>query len=183
MFIDRLIPGKDASIVNTSHIVPKTPIYSVRIIPNSGADTLLLDKYKGKKILIVNTASNCGYTAQYDELEKLYKKYQDRMVIIGFPSNDFMGQEPKDDKTIAQFCKINYGVTFPLMKKSSVLKGNLQNEIYKWLTDSSKNGWCNQQPTWNFSKYLINEQGVLTHFFKQTISPLDKRVTDAIEKK
>ncbi len=181
IFIDKLIPGKDACLTNIGNKPPLTSIYYVQMIASNN-DTLSLEKYKGKKIMLVNTASNCGYTAQYDELEKLYKKYQDKLVIIAFPSNDFKEQEPANDSSITKFCKINYGVTFPIMKKGHVLKVNNQSEMYQWLTDETKNGWCKKEPSWNFCKYLINEQGVLTHYFRQGVSPLDKRIISAIEK-
>ena len=139
-----------------------------------------LHQYKGKKILLVNTASDCGFTAQYDELEKLYQQYKDRLVIIAFPANDFKEQEKKDDPSIATFCKLNYGISFPLMQKSHVIKGAEQNAVFQWLSDAKLNGWCDQQPVWNFSKYLINEEGELTHFFAMTVSPLGKEVVGAL---
>jgi glutathione peroxidase len=138
---------------------------------------------KGKKILIVNTASDCGYTGQYEALEKLQQQYKEQLVVIGFPANDFKGQEKSDNQNIAAFCKKNYGVSFPLMEKSIVIKKNQQNLVHKWLSDLSLNGWCNQEPVWNFCKYLINEQGVLVNYFPMTIDPLDPLVIAAIEKK
>ena len=180
MLIDKWMPAKDASLINSHHTLPVIPIYSIEVMANNN-QPFSLEQFRGMKILLVNTASNCGFTAQYDELESLYKQYRDKLVIVAFPSNDFRGQEPHDDTAIGQFCKLNYGVTFPLMKKSDVLKGKNQNEIYQWLTDPAKNGWCSKQPTWNFCKYLIDEKGTLTHFFKQTVSPLDKRVIAAIK--
>lgn len=180
VLLDKLMPVKDAFLVNSNHTLPVTPIYNIQVMANDNS-TISLEKYKGKKILIVNTASNCGFTAQYEELESLYKQYQDKLIIIAFPSNDFKGQEPGNDTSISKFCKINYGVTFPIMKKSDVVKGAGQNKIYQWLTDPALNGWCSKQPSWNFCKYLIDEKGTLTHFFKQSISPLDKRVIEAIK--
>ena len=181
ILINKLMPVKDALLLNTHNQLPLTSICSIQVIANNN-DSFLLEKYKGRKILIVNTASNCGYTAQYDELESLYCKYKNKLVILAFPSNDFMGQEPHNDAAIGMFCKLNYGVTFPIMRKEGVLSGKKQSETYKWLTDATKNGWCNKEPSWNFCKYLINEDGVLTHYFNQGISPLDKRVISAIEK-
>ncbi len=180
IYIDKLISPKDALQVNLNHIAPKVPIYDIDFFANDNKQ-FSLEQYKGKKILIVNTASNCGFTAQYDELESLYKKYLDKLIIIAFPSNNFKEQEPENDTTIGQFCKINYGVTFPIMKKCDVLKGENQHTIYHWLSDPAQNGWCIKQPSWNFCKYLVNEKGVLTHFFNRSITPLDKRVIDAIE--
>ena len=103
--------------------------------------------------------------------------------MIGFPANDFKEQETKDNESIAAFCKKNYGVSFPLMAKSIVIKKNHQNEVFKWLSDMTINGWNHQEPAWNFCKYLINEQGTLTHYFPMTVDPLDPLVVEAIEKK
>lgn len=138
------------------------------------------EQFKGKKILVVNTASDCGYTRQYENLEKLSKQFAGSLVVVGFPANDFKNQETKDDQAIAAFCQKNYGVSFPLMSKSVVIKSNEQNSVYTWLTSANLNGWCNQVPAWNFCKYLINEQGVLTHYFPMSVDPLDARVIEAI---
>ena len=138
---------------------------------------------KGKKVLLVNTASDCGYTGQYEELQKLYTRFSDKLMIIGFPANDFKEQEKGTDEEIAEFCKVNYAVSFLLMKKSSVIKDKQQNEVFKWLTDAAKNGWNRQQPTWNFSKYLVDEEGRLINYFDPGLSPLDKEIITAIENK
>jgi glutathione peroxidase len=137
----------------------------------------------GKKVLIVNTASDCGFTGQYEALEKLQEKYAESLVVIGFPANDFKEQETKDNESIAAFCKKNYGVSFPLMAKSIVIKKDQQNEVFKWLSNPAMNGWNNQEPAWNFCKYLIDEEGTLTHYFPMTVDPLDASVIEAIEKK
>ena len=142
--------------------------------------TINLDQYKGKKILLVNTASDCGYTGQYEQLEKLYQQHREKLVVLGFPANDFKGQEKGTDLAIASFCKLNYGVSFPLFKKSKVIIGTDQNEIFKWLTQKNKNGWNEQAPTWNFCKYLIDEQGRLTHFFASSVEPSSQEVLEAI---
>ena len=139
------------------------------------------EQFKGKKVLIVNTASDCGYTGQYENLEKLSKQFKDNLVVVGFPANDFKNQETKDDQAIAAFCKKNYGVSFPLMAKSVVVKSTAQNSVYGWLTSATLNGWCNQAPAWNFCKYLVNEEGVLTHYFPMSIDPLDPIVVEAIK--
>jgi len=139
-----------------------------------------LNQYKGKKILLVNTASDCGYTGQYEQLEKLYQQHREKLVILGFPANDFKGQEKGTDLAIASFCKLNYGVSFPLFKKSKVIIGTDQNEIFKWLTQKNKNGWNEQAPTWNFCKYLIDEQGRLTHFFASSVEPSSQEILAAI---
>ncbi len=176
------ISGKNSKVfVNESAAKPSQPIYDLSINLNNG-DSIPLSTYKGKKILIVNTASDCGYTDQYDDLQKLYDENKDRLIVIGFPANDFKEQEKGTDEEIAQFCKLNYGVTFPLTKKSSVIPGPEQNPIFQWLTDKNKNGWTSKKPSWNFSKYLINEEGVLVNYFDPTISPTGKDVTEAIKK-
>lgn len=144
-------------------------------------NTFSFEQFKGKKVLIVNTASDCGYTGQYENLEKLSKQFKDNLVVVGFPANDFKNQETKDDQAIAAFCQKNYGVSFPLMAKSVVVKSSTQNGVYGWLTSATLNGWCNQAPAWNFCKYLVNEQGVLTHYFPMSIDPLDPIVLEAIK--
>ncbi len=168
-------------ISNENKVYPISPFYDleVQLIDQK---SILLSSFKGKNIMIVNTASDCGYTAQYEELQELYDSMHDRLVIIGFPSNDFGEQEKEENEKIESFCKLNYGVTFMLAKKSSVLKGENQNSIYKWLTDATLNGWNTQEPIWNFSKYVINEEGVLTHFFGPSISPKSKLIKNSINK-
>jgi len=148
--------------------------YSLKAVLNTGEE-ISFQKYKGKKVLIVNLASQCGYTPQYAQLEKLHQ--QKGIIILGFPSNNFGNQEPGSDEEIAGFCKNNYGVTFPVFKKESV-KGDLKQEVYKWLTDSKKNGWNNFEPKWNFYKFLIDEEGNLSRIFSSSVSPFDKRITE-----
>ena len=161
---------------------PPVSFYSLKGILNNG-DTLDFANLKGKKVLLVNTASDCGYTNQYNDLQNLSEQYKDKLVIIGFPANDFKEQEKGTDTEIAAFCKKNYGVTFPLMQKSIVIKSPQQNSIYQWLTEIAKNGWNEKVPAWNFTKYIINEEGVLINYFGSSISPLDKEVVKAIETK
>lgn len=172
--------GKNSKVlVNNKNSKPTQSVYELTVQLNNG-NALPLQTYKGKKILLVNTASDCGYTNQYDDLQKLYQQFNNQLTIIGFPANDFKEQEKGDDEEIAQFCKINYGVTFPLAKKSVVVKSGDQNNIFKWLTNKKQNGWNDKMPTWNFSKYLINEQGVLTHYFDPSVSPLSEEVVNAV---
>jgi glutathione peroxidase len=160
---------------------PPVSFYSLQTTLNNG-DTLDFASLKGKKILLVNTASDCGYTNQYEDLQKLSEQYKDKLVVIGFPANDFKEQEKGTDEDIASFCKKNYGISFPLAKKTVVIKSAEQNTVFKWLTDSTKNGWNNKPPAWNFSKYLVNEEGVLTNYFGSSISPSSAEVASAIEK-
>jgi glutathione peroxidase len=174
--------GKNYRIIHNAKEQPMTSIYDLSLQLNNGKE-LSLSQYKGKKLLLVNTASNCGYTSQYEELQELYKKFSGKLEIIGFPANDFQEQEKGTDEEIAQFCKINFGVTFPLVKKSVVVPATDQHPVYRWLTKKEENGWNEQPPTWNFSKYLLDEQGRLTDYFDPSVSPLSKEVMTAVEKK
>jgi glutathione peroxidase len=167
---------------NHKMVRPHKPFYDLAVPLNDGS-ILNTETLKGKKILIVNTASDCGYTAQYNQLQQLQQRFKESLVVIGFPANDFKEQEKGSDEDIAAFCQKNFGVTFPLAKKSSVKKGPDQNNIFYWLSHKEQNGWYSHQPKWNFSKYLINEQGVLTHYFDPSISPLSDEVISAIESK
>jgi len=174
--------GKNVTELKNEQKQPPISFYTLKGILNNG-DSLDFATLKGKKLMLVNTASNCGYTEQYEDLQKLYEQHKDKLLVIGFPANDFKEQEKGTDEEIAQFCKANFGVSFPLMKKSSVIKGESQNAVYKWLTDSTQNGWNSKPPSWNFCKYIINEEGVLTNYFGASISPMSKDVLDAINKK
>jgi len=167
--------GKANILNNKKHIIPMEPFYNLHATLNNGKEVPFAD-FKGKKVLIVNTASACGYTPQYDELEKLYEEYKDKVVIMGFPANDFGAQEQGSDEEIAQFCKVNYGVTFPIAKKSTVVKQDGQNPVYVWLTNSKLNGWNDTQPNWNFCKYLIDENGELEAFYESAVSPLSEDI-------
>ena len=171
--------GINARKASNDKAVPLVSFYTLKDTLISGSE-FDFGQLKGKKLLLVNTASDCGYTGQYDDLQKLSEKYKDKLVVIGFPANDFKEQEKGSDEEIAAFCKINFGVSFSLMKKSSVKKGPQQNKIFQWLTDAAKNGWNNQQPSWNFCKYLVDENGKLTHYFASTVEPMSKEVIDAI---
>lgn len=173
MLPGKLFGGYSKGLLNKKQMQPIHSFYELQVTLNNGA-TLHLETLKGKKLLLVNTASDCGYTGQYAELEALYKQYKDKgLVIIGFPANDFKQQEQRDDAAIAEFCKITYGVSFLLAKKSSVIKGADQNPVFQWLSNASLNGWNEQEPTWNFCKYIVSENGVLEAFFPQGVSPMD----------
>ncbi len=135
-----------------------------------------LSSLKGKKVMVVNTASKCGLTPQYEKLEALYKTYGDKdFVIIGFPANNFMNQEPGTEEEIKDFCTLNYGVTFPMMSKISV-KGDDMHPLYQWLTDKEKNGFEDSSVSWNFQKYLIDEKGNLVKVLKPRTSPDDDSI-------
>ncbi|MCE1202162.1 MAG: glutathione peroxidase [Bacteroidia bacterium] len=140
-----------------------------------------LSSLKGKKVMVVNTASKCGLTPQYAKLEKLYEQYgSDKFVIIGFPANNFMSQEPGTNAEIKAFCTDNYGVSFPMMSKISV-KGNDMHPLYKWLTSKELNGVEDSSVSWNFQKYLIDEQGRLVKVLSPRTDPLDKEITSWIK--
>ena len=170
--------GENKSLSKKGYAAPVS-FYGLSAQLNNGSE-LPFENLKGKKVLIVNTASNCGYTNQYAELQKLYEQSKDHLLIIGFPANDFKDQEKGSDEEIAQFCQLNFGVSFPVAKKSTVIKDNNQNKVFEWLTNPQLNGWNRQQPSWNFSKYLIDESGNLTHYFDAAVSALSREVMEAI---
>lgn len=165
----------------TSELMENRPnIYGFKLKDLNGAE-FDFATLKGKKIMIVNTASKCGLTPQYKDLQALYEKYKDQnFIIIGFPANDFMEQEPGTDEEIAEFCQINYGVTFPMMSKISV-KGEQMAPIYKFLTQQKLNGFSDSDVEWNFQKYLLNENGQLEKVVGPRINPTDKEITSWIE--
>ena len=134
--------------------------------------------FEGKKILLFNAASACGYTPQYKDLEKLHDTYKDKLVVIGFPANNFGGQEPGSNEEIATFCEKNYGVTFTMAEKVSVV-GNDINPLFRWLTTQENNSYSGDIK-WNFEKFLIDEKGKLTHRFRSNISPMGKEITKLI---
>ncbi|MBB4601126.1 glutathione peroxidase [Hymenobacter luteus] len=172
--------SKGKVLRNEKPVSAPVPFYNLAGQLNSGRQ-LNFDELRGKKVLVVNTASNCGYTNQYEELQQLSEQFADQLVVLGFPANDFAEQEKADDKTIEQFCQVNFGVSFPLMKKSVVVKKGEQNPVYQWLSNARQNGWNEQAPDWNFSKYLISEDGRLTHYFGPAVSPLSDTVINTIK--
>ena len=156
-------------------------IYQFTVEDINGKPFALAD-LKGKKVMIVNTASKCGLTPQYKELEALYQQYKDKdFIIIGFPANNFLGQEPGSNEQIASFCSINYGVSFPMMSKISV-KGKNMHPLYQFLTQKSKNGVEDSKVQWNFQKYLIGRDGKLEKVIAPKTLPLSDKVTQWIEK-
>lgn len=153
------------------------PNAKVRSIDGKDVD---YSQFKGKKVLIVNTASECGYTPQYEDLEKLYETYKDKLIILGFPANNFGGQEPGTNEEIKQFCTSKYSVTFPMFEKISVL-GDDMAPIYKWLTSKDMNGWNDQQPKWNFNKYLLDENGNLVKYYSSAVKPLSDDIVSQLK--
>jgi len=155
---------------NENNVSANESFYSLKAFLNTGEE-VKFDRYKNQKVLIVNVASECGFTPQYAALELLNKKDK-AITVLGFPANNFGKQEPGNDTQINNFCKVNYGVTFPLFKKNDV-KGNSKQPVYQWLTDKNKNGWNDIEPKWNFYKYLVDENGNLSGVFSSSVSPLE----------
>ncbi|MCB9169099.1 MAG: glutathione peroxidase [Flavobacteriales bacterium] len=161
---------------------PPVSFYSLSALDINGR-TVDMSRYKGKRILVVNTASKCGFTPQYADLEKVYKQYGgDDFVILGFPSNDFLHQEPGSNADIAEFCQANYGVTFPMMSKIDV-KGRNMHPVYQWLTRKDQNGSEDSKVSWNFNKYLIDEQGRLRGHWASSTKPDDPEIIKLITEK
>lgn len=156
-------------------------IYQFKVTDLAGNE-FDFSQLKGKKIMVVNTASKCGLTPQYKDLEAVYKKYQDQnFVIVGFPANNFGSQEPGTNEEISTFCQRNYGVTFPMMAKVSVV-GNDMCALYQFLTQKSRNGLEDSEVAWNFQKYLINENGQLEKVISPQVFPTDASIIEWIEK-
>ncbi len=165
-------------ILNTNNIAPKKSFYELEAI-SLGGKKISFDQYKNKKILIVNVASKCGYTYQYEGLQKLQDIHQDKVIVLGFPANDFFNQESGSNEEIEEFCEINFGITFRMFEKTTT-KGRKQSPVYQWLTNKDFNGWNTQRPTWNFCKYLVNEQGELVGFFDSKVKPLSEEITSLL---
>ena len=173
---------KQVNESETAKTMAKETIYQFKVKTLEGGD-FDFSTLKGKKILIVNTASKCGLTPQYEQLQAIYNKYKNQnFVIVGFPANNFMSQEPGTSGEIAEFCQRNYGVTFPMMDKISV-KGKDMHPMYQFLTQKSKNGLQDSEVEWNFQKYLINENGELAKVVGPRILPTDAEITSWIEGK
>tara|TARA_B100002051_G_scaffold170511_1_gene161149 strand:+ start:1603 stop:2190 length:588 start_codon:yes stop_codon:yes gene_type:complete len=143
---------------------------------NIDGDTVSMSEYKDKKILFVNVASKCGYTYQYKDLQELHEKYGDKVAVLGFPSNDFLYQEPGDNKKIKNFCSVNYGVTFPMFSKVKVKKKESQHPIYTWLSNNILNSKIDNAPSWNFCKYLLDEKGQIIGYFNSKVNPMDEQI-------
>lgn len=154
---------------------PKSSIYDIKINGLNGSE-IDLSTFKGKHILFVNVASKCGFTGQYEDLQKLYNTYQDKLMVIGVPCNQFGNQEPGTEKDIQTFCKLNYGVTFLMTEKTEV-KGKNQHPLYQWLTKKVKNGKTDSSVKWNFQKYLIDTQGNLVNYYFSSTKPLSDKIT------
>jgi glutathione peroxidase len=173
------LTGRKKIIANPDNIPPVQSIYNLKFTLLSGEEKSLAE-YRGRKILLVNTASECGYTDQLESLQKLWEHNKDSLVIIAFPSNDFKNQEKLNNSEIASFCSNIYHITFPVAQKTVVKKSEEQHPIYQWLSDKKKNGWYEKPPIWNFSKYLVDENGILTHYFDPGVDPVSAKVIRAI---
>jgi glutathione peroxidase len=167
-----------SNIAAQNQTTQKESLYDIKV---KGIDGNFIDlkAYKGKKILFVNVASECGFTKQYDDLQELYATYKKKIVVIGLPCNQFGGQEPGSNVEIQTFCRLNFGVNFPLTTKIKV-KGSEQHPLYQWLTMKSKNGRKNSSVKWNFQKYLIDENGLLIDVFYSMTNPMSTKITKLI---
>ena len=170
--------GYNKSYSNTTDMVKTNEMTSIHTFKVEALDgtTINFADFKGKKILIVNTASECGYTPQYKELEALYQKFKDKLVIVGFPANNFGGQEPGTNTEIKAFCQQNYGVTFPMAAKISV-KGDDAAPIYQWLCTKTENGVLDAEIKWNFNKFLLDENGNMIAYFPSKVTPMSEQIT------
>ena len=172
-------PAAPIAMTTPAETAASTSVYDFTVKSIDGKE-VKLSKYKGKKLLIVNTASKCGFTPQYKELEELSKKYGNKVVVLGFPSNSFK-QELTSNEEVASFCEKNYGVTFPLFETVSV-KGDDATPLYKYLSDKSKNGVVSDAPSWNFCKYLVDEKGHVVKFYNSKVTPLSPELVADITK-
>jgi len=171
------MPSLIQRLLGSNAAIPHS-IYDFKVTALSGG-VIDFSTFQGKKIMIVNTASLCGNTPQYGQLEELYQQHKNSLVIVGFPANNFMFQEPGGNEKIAAFCQKNYGVTFPMAAKVSV-RGWHKAPIYQWLTEARHNHFADSTVKWNFQKYLIDETGKLTHIFSPKTLPLSEEVLSAV---
>ncbi|GAB3173890.1 glutathione peroxidase [Telluribacter humicola] len=170
---------KEVKVRPETTVEASQTLYNFKMKSLIGDDEIDFKKYKGKKVVLLNVASECGFTPQYADWQAFHEKYGDKIVVLGFPANNFGGQEPGSEQEIATFCQKNYGVTFQLFDKISVT-GSDQHPLYKWLSTKSLNGWNDKAPTWNFCKYVVDEKGQLTHFFASAVKPNDPEFKKAV---
>lgn len=171
--------AKTKTVAPATNIQDMSSIHSYSIPTLDESGTLNMADYAGKKIMIVNVASKCGYTPQYAQLQSLSEKYKDKLVNIGCPCNQFGGQEPGTAAEIETFCQKNFGVTFPLSQKLDV-KGSNQSSLYQWLTNKEKNGALDADVSWNFCKFLLDEEGKMIGFFPSSVKPDDEKITSLL---
>lgn len=177
--IKMLFSDKKMVSVKPANVMAKGSFYDFKLKSLDGKETIDFTKYKGKKVVVVNTASECGYTPQYADWQAFHKEHGDKIVVLGVPANNFGGQEPGSNKDIATFCQKNYGVTFQMLEKVSVV-GSDQHPLFKWLSKKDLNGWNDKEPTWNFCKYVINEKGEVSHFFASGVKPSSPEFKKAV---
>jgi glutathione peroxidase len=176
--IKNIISKKQTILLSTNVNNYKGSFYDFTVNDLSGKPTSLKD-FQGKTVILINVASKCGFTPQYADWQKFHEEHGDKVAVLGFPANDFMSQEPGSSEEIAEFCQKNYGVTFKMFEKVTVT-GKDKAPLYDWLSKKELNGWNNQEPTWNFCKYLINKEGKLTHFFESKITPNNPEFLKAV---
>lgn len=169
--------------LQSEKVMPPKSIYDIEIAALNGKDTINFSAYKGKKMLLVNTASKCGFTKQYAGLQELYTKYKDKLVVIAFPCNEFAEQEPWDNYHIQEFCSNRFNISFPMTDKVKVKEGEEQSLIYQWLTHKKYNGKKDISIRWNFGKFLIDEKGKFVQYFPSDVEPMDAQITSLIEGK
>ena len=172
--------GQSKSVV-AEGAEPSASFYDLKLVSLDGKDTIQFSAFKGKKVLIVNTASACGYTSQYEGLEELHQKMKDSLIIIGCPCNQFGNQESGSAEEINAFCKKNYGVSFPMSEKIKV-RGEGQHPVYQWLTQKKLNGALDASVAWNFNKFLVDEEGKLQAYFPSKVTPMSSELLVAIRK-
>ncbi len=183
-FASTIITGVFSMAFSKNVIEPKSvrsgssSFYDLSVNDING-EKINLEKFKGKKVMIVNVASRCGYTSQYEDLQALYEKNKDRLEIIAVPCNDYGSQESGSNSEIKSFCETNYGVSFTIGSKQKI-KSSPMSDLYRWLSDPKRNGWNSNLPSWNFCKYVINEDGQLTHFLRSGVNPTGKEMTEII---
>jgi glutathione peroxidase len=181
-FFTSCFVGKSKKIDGAENIQPDSSIYSISLKTLDGKGTIKLSDYKGKYLVFVNTASECGYTPQYKDLQDFHLKYSDsNVVVIGSPCNQFGGQEPGTAEEIGAFCQKNYGVTFMLTEKLEV-KGSNQHALYQWLTQKAKNGAGDFEVKWNFNKFVVSPEGKLLHYFGSNVKPGDQEFLNVFKK-
>ena len=179
MIISFLYSKNNRSQIDISNLSKSFYDYTATSIDG---EVVSMADYKGKVVLIVNVASKCGFTPQYKGLQSLSEKYKEDLVVLGFPSNNFLWQEPGKNDKIKQFCQTQYGVTFPMFEKVSVKKNKNQHPIFSWLSSANLNGWNNNAPSWNFYKYLIDKEGKLVDIFSSKVTPMSEEILKYLEK-
>ena len=176
--IKNLLSNKKAIAMKPENVEPKGSLHDFKMESLNGEE-IDLSIYKGKKVVLLNVASKCGFTPQYTDWQKFHEEHGQDIVVLGFPANNFGGQEPGSDEDIATFCQKNYGVSFQMFSKIDVI-GDNQHPLYKWLSSKELNGWNDKAPTWNFCKYVVDENGQVTHFFASKIKPDDAEFKEAV---